>query len=74
MRLSKLFQTLNQRIADARIKHVQLLLRTKDGKRIAKFVSCDNDHYKETIKLICKDFPESMAFLEETPTTISYLV
>lgn len=74
MKRTKLFEMLNQRIEENHIKHVQLLLRTKNDRRIARFISCDNNHYKETVKHICDDFPESMKLFDETPTTISYLI
>lgn len=74
MRLSNLFNLLNRRIKEERIKHVQLLFRVKNGRPVAKFVSVDTEEYRQRVKFICKSFPKSLEFFEETPTTISYFV
>lgn len=68
----QIFRIIEQRIADEHLKHVQPLLRIHNGKLAIKFISCDSPKYKERIKLLCADYPESLTLTGETKTTLTY--
>lgn len=73
-RKAEIFKMIEQRIVDEHLKHVQLLLRRYENNLAIKFICCDSPRYKERIKKLCADYPESLAITNETLTTLTYLI
>lgn len=73
MNIANIFKSVEQRLDENHLKHVQPLLRMFNGRLAIKFVSCDSPKYKEKIKEICdKYFTESLMLVKESKTTLTY--
>ena len=74
MRVSELFKAINKELKKNKIQHVQALFRVRNGRRCMQFVSVDTPTYKEKVKAIADRYCESLDFIDETKTTITYLI
>lgn len=70
----EIFRMIEQRIANEHLKHVQPLLRKYKKELAIKFTCCDSSKYKERIKKLCTDYPESLVLANETSTTLIYIL
>lgn len=70
----EIFKVIEERIMAEHLKHVQPLLRKYRGQLAIKFTCCDSPKYKERIKKLCEDYPESLTFVNETKTTLVYTI
>lgn len=73
-RKAQIFKIIEQRISDEHLKHVQPLLRTYNGNLAIKFTCCDSPKYKERIKKLCTNYPESLKLVHETNTVLIYTI
>lgn len=73
-----LTRSINEELAARKLCHVQLRILTvtfEGRRRIAiKFIHLDLPGLKEQVKELAKDYHESLVFLSETKTTITYLI
>ena len=69
----QLLKAIRQDIVDAKIQHVQLLLRKHGNKLALVFTSIDNDTYKAKVRDITDRYCESLSLVSETKTTQTYL-
>lgn len=73
-KLRYLVRALNEEIDNAKIKHVQLLIRSYENKPVLKFVNLDNEVYKSKINEITNRYCESIYLIKETKTTQTYAI
>lgn len=70
----QIFKIIEQRIADEHLKHIQPLLRKYKGELTIKFTCCDSPKYKECVKKLCTNYPESLKPVHETNTVLIYTI
>jgi len=73
-RKAQIFKIIEQRIADEHLKHIQPLLRKYKGELVIKFTCCDSPKYKERIKKLCTNYPESLKLVHEANTVLTYAI
>lgn len=74
MKYSSLAKTINERLENEHLKHVQMLPYRHDDHLGFKFTSVDTPKLKERVKALCDDYCESLSLVKETPTTLCYII